>query len=427
MSDTQPQPQQHLNPEHLAQLRQMFPQAWQLLQPQATQMEGNCRSAQVGQLCKAMAAAQGEIRAALRDRTVKMKVKSKKDDREYDVSYSYADLAEIYEACRAPLAKAGIAIFQLPVNKHAGAVTVVTFLGHESDQWVQGEISLRLERADDPKALGSAITYLRRYSIGAMVGVVTEEDDDGGAAMPEGQQRGKSGQKGETNPALQRRQQEQGSSATATGQGQQQNTQQQQNGSQAQQQTKAAGSSEKPKGAASPSTSTASASGSSARASAAASAAKTPDPLAQAKNAAWAALSKVDKVYVAGNVAKPETIEAANVRLAKWGYPALAECSAEQLQEITERYTRLQFLLDDLREKIRQVDAVASDVTQCDWVLTMPVVAERLAEWGKGWEVDLLTDGEAVLEQIDEGYLEMISAKYDGLILDAIESEKAAF
>jgi len=91
----------------------------------------------------------------------------------------YADLSAVWEACREPLAKNGLAISQ-----HAGGdgamVEVETVLLHSSGQWISSTLTMRPTKGD-PQAFGSAITYARRYALAGIVGVVTE-DDDGNAA-----------------------------------------------------------------------------------------------------------------------------------------------------------------------------------------------------------------------------------------------------
>jgi hypothetical protein len=55
-------------------------------------------------------------------------------------------------------------------------VTVETLLIHSSGQWIMSKISAP---ADKPTAqgIGSAITYCRRYSLAAMVGLAQQDDD----------------------------------------------------------------------------------------------------------------------------------------------------------------------------------------------------------------------------------------------------------
>lgn len=93
----------------------------------------------------------------------------------------YADLGEVWSACREALTANGIAVVQ-----GGGGDGLMTMLLHQSGQWVAGSFPLSPVKPD-PQAIGSAITYLRRYSLAAMVGVVTEdEDDDAEAAMARG-------------------------------------------------------------------------------------------------------------------------------------------------------------------------------------------------------------------------------------------------
>jgi hypothetical protein len=93
----------------------------------------------------------------------------------------YADLAACLEAVRAPMAKHGLALSQ-----HAGldgdVVTLTTLLLHTSGEFLQSTAGVRLAKHDAP-SVGSALTYLRRYALSAVVGLSAEADDDGAAAM----------------------------------------------------------------------------------------------------------------------------------------------------------------------------------------------------------------------------------------------------
>ena len=63
-----------------------------------------------------------------------------------------------------------------------GVTALVTTLHHTSGQWIRGYYPVTAVKAD-PQAMGSAITYARRYALSAIVGVVSEDDDDGESAM----------------------------------------------------------------------------------------------------------------------------------------------------------------------------------------------------------------------------------------------------
>jgi len=110
----------------------------------------------------------------------------------------YADLSSCLEAARKALTPEGLAVLQPPVTHFpsidAGGdfgtpvILVSTVILHSSGQWMTGEIALpHLEAGKFPmaQAIGSAITYLRRYSLCAMLSIPTE-DDDGEAAMGRG-------------------------------------------------------------------------------------------------------------------------------------------------------------------------------------------------------------------------------------------------
>lgn len=125
-------------------------------------------SDQINELAAALAKAQAEMGGAVKDSTNPF-FKSK-----------YADLASVREACNGPLTKNGIAVVQSP-SLAGNVVSVRTILIHSSGQWISGDVSCAA-KDDSPQAVGSAITYLRRYALQSFAGVAPE-DDDGEAAQ----------------------------------------------------------------------------------------------------------------------------------------------------------------------------------------------------------------------------------------------------
>lgn len=100
----------------------------------------------------------------------------------------YADLAEIVDVLREPMAAAGLAYVQ--TTRIVGVATVLrTTIMHTSGQWIAGEYPLEPTKPRDPQALGSAMTYARRYALAAMMGVVADDDDDGNRASGQGGRR----------------------------------------------------------------------------------------------------------------------------------------------------------------------------------------------------------------------------------------------
>lgn len=93
----------------------------------------------------------------------------------------YADLAGIRETVMPVLAKHGFSIIQY-TDIGADGFCLVTMLLHESGEHIQGRYPLP-ELLEKPQAMGSAVTYARRYALSAMCGIAAEEDDDGEAAQ----------------------------------------------------------------------------------------------------------------------------------------------------------------------------------------------------------------------------------------------------
>ena len=94
----------------------------------------------------------------------------------------YATLASIMEACRTALSQNQIAVIQ-GTSVIEDRVIVTTMLVHASGEYISDQLSMNIIK-DSPQAIGSAITYARRYSLASLVGVVYDEDDDAEAAMP---------------------------------------------------------------------------------------------------------------------------------------------------------------------------------------------------------------------------------------------------
>lgn len=92
----------------------------------------------------------------------------------------YSDLSTVREACREPLKKYDLSVIQAP-GFVEGRVRITTRILHKSGQWIESDLDLKT-RNDTAQDAGSAITYGRRYALAAMLGVVSEEDDDGNAA-----------------------------------------------------------------------------------------------------------------------------------------------------------------------------------------------------------------------------------------------------
>jgi len=94
--------------------------------------------------------------------------------------YSYSDLPKIFSVINPLLKKYGLGFTQL-INDNG----VNTILYHvESGETIQSNTpipqNVQLKGMNDFQVLGSAITYIRRYAISSMLGLVTDKDTDAG-------------------------------------------------------------------------------------------------------------------------------------------------------------------------------------------------------------------------------------------------------
>lgn len=95
--------------------------------------------------------------------------------------FKYASLAKIFQIIRPIMADTKLSISQL--TEETGSVT--TILMHESGEYLQSTLKLPIDMTggkNDAQKIGSAITYARRYALSAILGIATDEDDDGNAA-----------------------------------------------------------------------------------------------------------------------------------------------------------------------------------------------------------------------------------------------------
>jgi hypothetical protein len=143
----------------------------------------------------ALALAQAELKTASKD-TANLFFKSQ-----------YADLASVWDAFKEPFIKHGLMVLQSTAVTHAtdtestkakegeaittkvahsAFVVLTTRIIHSaSGEWIESDIGA-LAKDAMPQSVGAAVTYLRRYGAQALIGIISDDDDDGETAHGRG-------------------------------------------------------------------------------------------------------------------------------------------------------------------------------------------------------------------------------------------------
>lgn len=113
-------------------------------------------------------------------RLVQSSIENVTKDKKNDFFKSkYADLSSVLDTIKPLFVENGLSYSQHP-SLTANVVNLETVIFHDSGEWMSSVASAPVAK-QDPQGVGSAITYLRRYALSAIVGI-TQEDDDGNSA-----------------------------------------------------------------------------------------------------------------------------------------------------------------------------------------------------------------------------------------------------
>ena len=127
----------------------------------------------------ALAKSWAELETPKHNATVKVQTKSGGS-----YSFDYTDLNGIFETARKVFKENGIAIMQnsyTEVSPNGLLACVETTFLHSSGEWVKS-FPLKFPAAGGMQDFGGQITYMKRYSLSAMLGIATEKDDDANGA-----------------------------------------------------------------------------------------------------------------------------------------------------------------------------------------------------------------------------------------------------
>ena len=123
------------------------------------------KSESIANIGLALSKAQGELQDVYKDKK--------------GYGYNYADLSSILEISRPACSKHELAVLQ-PCSNDGSSVTVETMIIHSSGEWLSSVLTLPLsvgKGMSHAQAVGSCITYGRRYGLAAMLGISQTDDD----------------------------------------------------------------------------------------------------------------------------------------------------------------------------------------------------------------------------------------------------------
>lgn len=131
------------------------------------------------EIAPALAKAWGELENPKHNAKVSVKTKNGGS-----YTFEYTDLGGILDEAKRVYKENGISILQNASTKELNGnlmITVETMFLHSSGEWVKSE-PLQMPSSTNMQDMGGQVTYMKRYSLSAMLGLATEKDDDANGA-----------------------------------------------------------------------------------------------------------------------------------------------------------------------------------------------------------------------------------------------------
>lgn len=128
------------------------------------------KSESIAELSKALANFHKEVKQPFKDKSNPF-FKSK-----------YVPLENVADAIDTISPKFGLTYTQSTITDDNGNVGVATILVHESGEFIEHPPAMTKPEKNTPQGIGSALTYMRRYSLSAAFGITSDQDDDGNQA-----------------------------------------------------------------------------------------------------------------------------------------------------------------------------------------------------------------------------------------------------
>lgn len=89
----------------------------------------------------------------------------------------YADLNAVWDACKQGISENELFVSQQTYTPEENKTMLRTRVYHSSGGYIESEIQVVVAKQNDPQSFGSALTYFRRYSLAAILGIVVDDDD----------------------------------------------------------------------------------------------------------------------------------------------------------------------------------------------------------------------------------------------------------
>lgn len=133
-------------------------------------MKINIEQSAMSESIKNLAEAQVKVQKEIKD--------IGKDSEGY--GYKYTSYDTLVKYLRPLLTKYGLSFVQMPVGND-GEIGVQTIYMHTSGEWITSVVKSPIvdsKQMNIYQSVGAAITYFRRYSLSAFVGIASDEDND---------------------------------------------------------------------------------------------------------------------------------------------------------------------------------------------------------------------------------------------------------
>jgi len=89
----------------------------------------------------------------------------------------YASLESVINTVKGPLGRHGLCVTQLTNVTQSGQVVLITQISHTSGQFLRGVYPVISSKEGSPQAMGSGLSYSKRYALQAALLVPTQDDD----------------------------------------------------------------------------------------------------------------------------------------------------------------------------------------------------------------------------------------------------------